>query len=145
MIYSVLALISGGTVATSILLNARLGAIKGLYKGVFVNYMMGVLVSIPLSLIINGLKIPGIEFSWTLLTALSGGAIGYVVVLLNSHITPKIGILYVTILLFVGQLGTGIAIDGIRDGSVSIGKIAGGLLIIAGLVYLLRLERNDRK
>jgi transporter family-2 protein len=142
MIYSLLALISGGTVATSILLNARLGALKGLYKGVFVNYLMGVIVSVPLLLVINGLRFPGVELNWPLAIALTGGAIGYVVVLLNSHITPKIGILYVTILLFIGQLGTGIAIDAFREGSVSAGKIAGGLLIASGLVYLLRIERN---
>ncbi|MDX1358316.1 MAG: DMT family transporter [Clostridia bacterium] len=142
MIYSLLALISGGTVAASILLNARLGALKGLYKGVFVNYLLGVIVSIPLVLIINGLSFPAVEFNWSLAIALTGGAIGYVVVLLNSHITPKIGILYVTILLFIGQLGTGIIIDAIREGNVSAGKITGGLLIIAGLVYLLRVERT---
>jgi transporter family-2 protein len=142
MIYSLLALISGGTVAASILLNARLGALKGLYKGVFVNYLLGVIVSVPLVLIINGLSFPSVEFNWSLMIALTGGAIGYVVVLLNSHITPKIGILYVTILLFIGQLGTGIVIDAIREGNVSAGKITGGLLIIAGLVYLLRVERT---
>ena len=142
MIYSLLALISGGTVAASILLNARLGALKGLYKGVFVNYLLGVIVSVPLVLIINGLSFPAVEFNWSLAIALTGGAIGYVVVLLNSHITPKIGILYVTILLFIGQLGTGIIIDAIREGNVSAGKITGGLLIIAGLVYLLRVERT---
>lgn len=144
MVYALLALISGGTVATSILLNARLGAVKGLYKGVFVNYMMGVLVSMPLALIINGLNVPVVDFNWPLMIALSGGAIGYVVVLLNSHITPKIGILFVTILLFVGQLGTGIVIDGIRDGYVPVAKITGGLLIISGLVYLLRLEKSAK-
>lgn len=142
MIYSIIALVSGGTVAVSILLNARLGAVKGLYKGVFVNYMMGCLLAIPLALILNGLKFPIIDFNWTLLIALSGGGIGYVVVLLNSHLTPKIGILYVTILLFLGQIGTGILIDGIRDGYFSVGKIAGSLLIIVGLVYLLRIEKT---
>ena len=142
MIYSLLALISGGTVAASILLNARLGALKGLYKGVFVNYLLGVIVSVPLVLIINGLNFPAVEFNWSLAIALTGGAIGYVVVLLNSYITPKIGILYVTILLFIVQLGTGIIIDAIREGNVSAGKITGGLLIIAGLVYLLRVERT---
>lgn len=145
MIYSLLALISGATVATSILLNARLAAVKGLYKGVFVNYMMGVLISVPLAIVINGFKLPVFDFDLALLVALSGGAIGYVVVMLNSHITPKIGILYVTILLFVGQLGTGIVIDAIREGSVSVGKTAGGLLIIAGLAYLLILEKDKRQ
>ena len=145
MLFSLLALLSGGTVATSILLNAKLGAIKGFGKGVYVNYLMGVLVSLPIALVINGLTLPEFGFSWQLVLALTGGAIGYVVVVLNSSITPKIGILYVTILLFIGQLGTGVFIDWIREGSVSAGRIAGGLLIMAGLVYLLRLERPHEK
>ena len=145
MIYSLLALLSGGTVTTSILLNARLGAVKGLYKGVFVNYMTGMVVSLPIALIISGLNFPQIEVNWMLMLALSGGIIGFVCVILSSHITPKIGILYITILLFIGQLGTGVVIDIIREGSFSIGKIIGGLVIVAGLVYLLRLEKVKSK
>ncbi len=145
MIYSLLALLSGGTVTTSILLNARLGAVKGLYKGVFVNYMTGMVVSLPIALIISGLNFPQIEVNWMLMLALSGGIIGFVCVILSSHITPKIGILYITILLFIGQLGTGVVIDIIREGSFSIGKIIGGVVIVAGLVYLLRLEKVKSK
>lgn len=145
MIYSLLALLSGGTVALSILLNARLGAVKGLYKGVFVNYLMGLVVSLPIMLIINGLNFPQVEVNWILMFALTGGIIGFVCVVISSHITPKIGILYVTILLFIGQLGTGVVIDGIREGSFSIGKIIGGVLIVAGLAYLLRLEKAKSK
>ena len=144
MIYALLALLSGGTVATSILLNARLGVVKCLYKGVFINYLIGFLVALPIALLFNGLKFTHVEINWKLLLSLTGGAIGFVAVILNSHITPKIGILYITILLFIGQLGTGIVIDGIRDGSFSIGKIVGGLLIITGLVYLLKLERGKK-
>ncbi len=145
MIYSLLALLSGGTVTTSILLNARLGAVKGLYKGVFVNYMTGMVVSLPIALIISGLNFPQIEVNGMLMLALSGGIIGFVCVILSSHITPKIGILYITILLFIGQLGTGVVIDIIREGSFSIGKIIGGVVIVSGLVYLLRLEKVKLK
>ena len=145
MIYSLLALLSGGTVATSILLNARLGAIKGLKKGVFVNYLMGLVVSLPIALLINGTTLPDIEINWMFILALTGGAIGFLAVMMNSYITPRIGILYVTILLFIGQLGTGVIIDRIRDGSIQIGKIMGGLLIVTGLVYLLRLEKNKKE
>lgn len=145
MIYSLLALLSGGTVATSILLNARLAAVKGLYKGVFVNYMTGLMVSLPIALIINGMNLPQLELNWILVLALTGGAIGFVAVILNSHLTPKIGILYITILLFVGQIGTGVIIDLIREGSFSFGKVVGGALIVGGLVYLLWLEKNKTK
>lgn len=144
MIYSLLALLSGGTVATSILLNARLAAVKGLNKGVFVNYLVGLVVSLPIALLINGTAIPAVDFNWSLILALTGGAIGFIAVMMNSYLTPRIGILYITILLFVGQLGTGVVIDGIRDGAFQVGKITGGILIVAGLVYLLRLEKGEK-
>ena len=144
MIYSLLALLSGGTVATSILLNARLAAVKGLNKGVFINYIMGLVVSLPIALLINGTAFPAVEFNWSLAVALTGGAIGFLAVMMNSYLTPRIGILYITILLFIGQIGTGVVIDGIREGVFQAGKIIGGILIVAGLVYLLRLERNKK-
>ena len=144
MIYSLLALLSGGSVATSFLLNARLAAVKGLKKGVFVNYLMGLAVSLPIALLINGTIIPAVEFNWMFIFSLTGGTIGFLAVMMNSYLTPRIGILYITILLFVGQLGTGVVIDGIRDGVFQIGKIIGGFLIVAGLVYLLRLERGKK-
>ena len=107
--------------------------------------MMGLAVSLPIMLIINGLNFPQIEFNWLLLFSLTGGLIGFVCVVLSSHITPKIGILYVTILLFVGQLSTGVIIDGIREGTFPVGKIIGGVLIVTGLFYLLRLEKVKSK
>ncbi|MBU3180935.1 DMT family transporter [Clostridium psychrophilum] len=50
-------------------------------------------------------------------------------------IIPKIPTIYTTLLIFMGQLFTGVLIDFFKDGFVSKGKIIGGLLIILGLIY----------
>lgn len=142
MIYSFIALLSGVNVAVSIMLNARLGAIKGLYKGAFINYFMGLCITLPLYLIIAGFKIPELNISLPEIFILAGGSIGYMVVLINNNITPKIGILYVTILLFIGQIATGTVLDIIAGDSVSAGKLVGSLLILAGLVYLVKAEKE---
>ena len=143
MIYSVLALISGANVAVSIMLNAKLGAVKGLYKGAFINYFMGLAVAIPVALIFSGAGAWSFNIKLSELFIITGGAIGYIVVLLNSSLTPKIGILFVTILLFIGQIATGIIIDLYGGTPVSVGKVTGSLLILGGLVYLVKIE--DKK
>lgn len=144
MLYSFLALITGANIAVAILLNARLGAIKSVYKSAFVNYTVGLIVSFPLALIITGGWLSGYIFELKDLLIMTGGIIGAVIVVANNHITPKIGILYVTILLFIGQIGAGSIIDAIRDNSFSFGKTIGGLLIVAGLVYLVRMEKTQQ-
>jgi uncharacterized membrane protein YdcZ (DUF606 family) len=142
MIYSFLALLSGVNVAVSIMLNARLGAIKGLYKGAFINYFMGLCITLPLYLIIAGFTLPSLNISLPEIFILTGGSIGYLVVLINNNITPKIGILYVTILLFIGQIATGALMDVIGGDSISSGKLIGALLILAGLIYLVKAEKK---
>lgn len=142
MIYSFLALLSGVNVAVSIMLNARLGAIKGLYKGAFINYFMGLCITLPLYLIIAGFTLPSLNISLPEMFILTGGSIGYLVVLINNNITPKIGILYVTILLFIGQIATGALMDVISGDSISSGKLIGALLILVGLIYLVKAEKK---
>ncbi|MBN2557486.1 MAG: DMT family transporter [Clostridia bacterium] len=142
MLYSFLALLSGGIVAAAILMNARLGALRGLNKGAFINYAAGLVLAIPIALAFGRGSIGSYAFEPGDLIALTGGAIGYFVVILNNHITPRIGIIFVTILLFIGQIGTGAIIDAVRTGDVSIGRTIGGLLIMIGLIYLVFAEKS---
>ena len=142
MLYSFLALLSGVNVAVSIMLNARLGAVKGLYKGAFINYFLGMCVALPLALIVTGFRLGSVKISLSELFILTGGSIGYLVVLINNNITPKIGILYVTVILFIGQIATGALMDILAGEPVSIGKITGALLILAGLIYLVKAEKE---
>lgn len=142
MLYSLLAFLSGANVAASIILNARLGAVKGLEKGVFINYIMGLAISLPIALAVSGISFSGLEISPLGLFALIGGTLGYTVVLINNRITPLIGILYVTVILFIGQITAGSILDIVRGDEVSIGKLAGSVLILAGLVYLVKIEKK---
>jgi len=54
---------------------------------------------------------------------------------------PKISAFYLTLLLFVGQVFAGIAIDAIIDQAFSLPIIIGGVLVGAGLCADLLLER----
>jgi len=140
MIFSILALLSGANVAVSIILNARLGAVKGLYKGAFINYFMGLVIAIAFSIVLGSTGDWNFNITLVEFFILTGGMLGYIVVLLNSSLTPKIGILYVTILLFIGQIATGSIMDMLGGLHVSWGKIVGSILILGGLVYLVKIE-----
>ena len=67
--------------------------------------------------------------------ALGGGLLGVIVIVLSSYITPKISAFYFTIIMFIGQLFAGIAIDYFNLNLLSPGKLIGGILVLSGLAF----------
>lgn len=74
--------------------------------------------------------------------AFLGGLLGVIVVSISNLVTPKISSFYLTLIIFVGQLFTGIIFDYFSQGLISIGKIIGGLLVILGLSYNLIVDKK---
>ncbi|MBU3112444.1 DMT family transporter [Clostridium lacusfryxellense] len=72
-----------------------------------------------------------------------GGVLGVIVVSSSSIVIPKIPTIYTTLLIFIGQLFTGIIIDYFRDGFISKGKIIGGLLILLGIIYNSNVDKKE--
>jgi transporter family-2 protein len=70
-----------------------------------------------------------------------GGLLGVAVVAISNLVTPKISAFYMSLIIFVGQLFTGIIIDYFALGLISMGKGIGGLLVAAGLIFNLYLDR----
>ena len=73
----------------------------------------------------------------------TGGLVGVAVVTLSSYLSGKVSSFYLTLLLFVGQLFTGIVIDGLSTGKISIYQVVGGLLVILGLSYNLYIDNKN--
>jgi len=73
-----------------------------------------------------------------------GGVVGVLFVVLSNLTAPKISAFSMTLLIFVGQIATGIAIDVFVHQQRSLGKIAGGVLILVGLLGSLSID-EDRK
>lgn len=144
MIYSLLALFSGCLVIMCMALNAHLAKRIGIFRGTLVNYITG-LVSTVLVFIILGLPFAGFAKNlgqipvWVFL----GGCIGVAVVAAYNVVVPKVPTVYVTLLSFSGQLLAGIFIDLLIGRSVSWGKIAGVILIFAGVVYNSFIDRKE--
>jgi len=65
------------------------------------------------------------------------------VVIISNIIIPKIPTIYSTLLIFIGQLFTGIVLDYLTGMEISKGKVVGGLLILAGMAYNSMIDRKE--
>lgn len=129
-------------------LNAGLSAKTSLWTGTFYNYITGLAgAAAVLALSGEGLALPHLTAAngWVL----TGGWIGVCVVLLSSWTVVKMPAFAMTLLMFVGQVFAGVAIDVLATGSFSAAQAAGGAFAAAGLAVnqwvLLRAARGAAK
>ena len=138
--YVFIALMTGSLVIISMILNSRVGDEIGVFQSVFINYVLGLVVS-AIILLFNLKTISiGSPIPWW---AFLGGVLGVSIVALSNVIIPKIPTIYTTLLIFLGQLFTGMVIDKLTNVEISAGKILGGLLICAGLFYNLMVDKKQ--
>lgn len=143
MIYIVLAFITGILVLLSMIVNSSLAEKAGVFQGTFINFLVGAVCAVFLVLIVEG-KIESINNftkypAWYYL----GGFIGVMVVAISNIIIPKIPTIYSTLLIFIGQLFTGIILDYFTGVEVSKGKIIGGILILLGMTYNSMVDKKE--
>jgi transporter family-2 protein len=135
--------LSGVLLVISRSYNSRLADQTSMYISTFFNYFCGLAAAIPVFLLF-GMKEPvwaGFSFSpdwWIYL----GGAIGVATVWLSNVVVVKIPQLYITLLMFVGQVFTGVLIDALLDGALSTANLVGGTLVALGLALNLLFERR---
>ncbi len=140
----VIALASGITNVSGRIINSSLADKIGILPGTFYNYLTGLITSAVFFMISsNTLSHPPGNFSGLPFYAYMGGAIGVFVVAISSFITPKISALYATVLLFIGQLFAGILVDYFTLQVFSFGKVAGGALVVLGLVYNVYIDKKQ--
>lgn len=142
--YVALALLAGALVIICISINGQLAKKVGLIQAGMTNFLVGLVSSIIYIGIVSGFSWEGIRLidSGIPIYYYLGGAIGAVLMVLNSIIINRLSAVYVTILIFIGQLGAGMVIDYMRWGMLSIGKIIGGLCIIAGLYLYIKGDKQ---
>ena len=146
MIYVLFAILCGVTNVLSRSVNFVLSDKIGMYQSTFFNYVFGLAGSI-LILLISGetfklFSASSYNAPWYIY---AGGLLGVAVVTLLSFLSAKVSSFYLTLLLFVGQLFTGIIIDGLSTGKISIYQVVGGLLVVIGLSYNLYIDKVNSK
>ena len=144
MLYIIFAFFSGFMTIVSMIINSKLAMRIGIFQGILINYLVGLLFSI----IVLLFNYKSIDFSVDILYyiplwACLGGAVGVVCISINNIVIPKIGAIYSTLLIFIGQLSMGLAIDSLVGNPISKGKVIGGLLILGGMVYNSYIDKRD--
>lgn len=144
--YITLALLAGALVIICISINGRLAKEVGLIQAGMTNFFVGFISSIVYAFIINSFSINSIftssVFSSVPFYYYLGGVIGSLIMILNSLVINNLSAVYVTVLVFIGQITTGIIIDYFRWEVLPKGKIIGGILIIIGLIYYIKGDKR---
>ncbi|MDF2530609.1 MAG: hypothetical protein K0Q65_190 [Clostridia bacterium] len=138
----VVAITAGASIVIARNINSILAEKKGLLASTFFNYLTGFSLSVLFLLfssesVTQTYRLLGTVPIWAYL----GGLLGVAVVAISNLVTPKISAFYMSLIIFTGQLFTGIILDYFALGLLSIGKVIGGLLVVAGLIYNLYLDR----
>lgn len=133
--------LSGFTIVMNRIINSSLAERIGLFQSTLFNYITGLVTSLLFALFSRETNIQsGIDFGAIPFWAYLGGFVGVIVIVLSSYLTPRISALYLTLLLFIGQIFTGIIIDFISTGDFAVSKLIGGLFVVGGLAYNLFLD-----
>ena len=141
---------AGIIIVVSRTLNAKLSDLTNVRTSTFYNYAVGLVGSVLVFLILGRedmLLFTGFDgfniFSsnwWIYL----GGILGVCVVLLSNITALKISAFYLTLLIFIGQIFSGITIDVIITQQLSYRNLIGGVLVALGLCVNLFLDSRTQ-
>ena len=144
LIYILVAILSGVSIVVSRIINSRLGDEIGVFQSTFYNFLTGLLFSmIILFFSSENMNISSEVLSSTPIIAYLGGLIGVISITLSNYVAPKISAFYMALLIFIGQLFTGIIIDYFTLGQLSIGKAIAGITLCIPSAYNLNLDKKD--
>jgi len=137
---------AGVNIVLSRTFNAKLSAVTSVRVSTFYNYIVGLVISIPVFLILGRNEMVLTEFafspSWHIYL---GGVLGVCVVLISNITVVKISAFYLTLLIFIGQVFSGILIDVIISQELSPRILIGGVLVAVGLSVNLLLDNKKRQ
>lgn len=144
MIYIIIAMLSGVSIVLSRLINANLAERIGLFQSTFYNFLTGLMFSTIIFLFINESYDLSSLSNFTIpFYAYFGGLIGVFSITLSNYTAPKISAFYMTLLIFIGQIVTGIIIDYFLLNELSMGKIVGSIFVTIGLSYNLYIDSKS--
>lgn len=144
--YILLAILSGAALVVNRMLNAGLGKRIGLLQSTLFNYITGLSGAIIVFFIAaepyTAFQAPK-DIAGVLIY--TGGLLGMLTVIMSNFAAPRMSALLLTLLIFVSQLASGMILDFIKDGSISIWKLVGGLLVVGGVVCNQYFDRQTEK
>ena len=142
--YIIIAILSGVSIVLSRIINANLAERIGLFQSTFYNFLTGLMFSTIIFLFIKeNYDLSSLSNFTIPFYAYLGGLIGVFSITLSNYTAPKISAFYMTLLIFIGQIVTGIIIDYLLLHELSIGKIVGSIFVTTGLSYNLYIDSRS--
>ena len=139
-----LSFIAGICIVLSRTLNAKLADVTSVRVSTFYNYLVGLVISVPVLLILGSGEVPLTQFAlsprWYIYI---GGVLGVCVVLMSNLVVTRVSAFYLTLLIFIGQIITGIAIDSLLAQEISHLIVIGGGFVAAGLCVNLYFDFSN--
>lgn len=136
--------LAGVSILFGRIFNSKMAEKMGLFQGALINYIAGLAVSILLTLVMREYLVFSRELYIGIpIWAYLGGILGIGIVVLSSYLTHKVSSFYLTLLIFLGQLATGILMDYFITREIPIGKIIGGGFVISGFLYNLKIDEEE--
>lgn len=136
-----LSFFSGWTMVLSRMANASLALRSGTGYSTVMNYVTGLAGSLLLFLCLGCPMAAAFPVEGAPLMIYLGGALGALGIFLCNVVTPKLPVLQMSLVVFVGQIFSGMALDAL-GGRFSVGTLAGGVLVAAGMLVNLRADKR---
>jgi len=138
-----LSFIAGVNLVISRTLNAELAEYTSIRIGTFYNYLIGLLITIPVYFLFGRNEAISLNFIiGPKIYMYFGGIIGVCVVLLSNIIVIKISAFYLSLLFFIGQVFSGILIDVVISQTFSLRNMISGIFVAIGLSVNLLLDKK---
>lgn len=137
---------TGISIVMSRVLNARLAAHIGTRRGVFYTHITGLLLALPLFFLFGGHE-TGIHFNYVLSPSFYiyiGGMLGVIIITIDNITAVRIPAFYLVLLLFIGQVSSGLVADYIFTHTLNPYTVLGVSLVALGLCFNVWLESRAR-
>ena len=133
MIAALLSFLSGWSMVLARMANASLAETSGTGYSTLMNYVTGLTGSMLLFMWLGFPKMAPFPMPGAPLVIYLGGALGALGIFLCNVVTPKLPALQMSLIVFVGQIFSGMALDAL-SGRFALGTLLGGLLVAGGMV-----------
>ena len=143
----VFAILAGCLVVLSMVMNSQLSRGTGVFQGVFINFAGGLLTALPVYFLY-------LHFGWESIAETSpsppwyaflGAFLAIAIVASCNVVIPKIPVVFSAVLIFLGQIVTGLVLDALMAGSFDPYKAGGALLVTAGLFVNARIDAQSNR
>ena len=136
------AILAGAMVVLSMVMNSQLARGVGIFQGVFINFAAGLLTSLPVYFVCSFYELETLgamsyAAPWY---AFLGAFYAIAIVAACNVVIPKIPVVYSAVLIFLGQIVTGLVLDALTAGFFDPYKAIGALLITVGLFLNTKID-----